>query len=289
MFLDYHRSFMEALEVREKAERLLAALGEGQGDLDEPFLALMDQEDLFQQMSMEGFSFDDLDPLPIYASIEDILPEDVVARLTRSIDSSGEPLPIDTSLSDWQSMPKSFLSMLARASFIRSGPTSATDKINRTPAVVKSAASNGKPPQKGAVGITKYILVPGPLDVIMGRGRHNKNKPGNCKLQQKLEEHYEQYEMADKYQKTALAEHILNVMKGEGSRFLVRQGEKKHGLWVQVSEEKARDKIAHDFRNMRRACANKAESEEVNREKRPRSTTSSTDSMLQAFKRPFGF
>jgi hypothetical protein len=53
-------------------------------------------------------------------------------------------------------------------------------------------------------------------------------------------------------------------------------------IWIVVEN-------IHDFRNMRRACANKAESEEVNREKRPRSTTSSTDSMLQAFKRPFGF
>jgi len=38
----------------------------------------------------------------------------------------------------------------------------------------------------------------------------------------------------------------------DGSRFLVREGEKKHGVWVEVSLEKARDKVAHDFRNLRR-------------------------------------
>jgi len=38
----------------------------------------------------------------------------------------------------------------------------------------------------------------------------------------------------------------------DGSRFLVREGDKKHGVWVEVALEKARDKVAHDFRNLRR-------------------------------------
>lgn len=122
----------------------------------------------------------------------------------------------------------------------------------------------------------------------MGRGRHNKNKPGNKKLQGKLEEYYDQYEDSDKFQKTALAERILYIMREEGSRFLIRQGEKKHGVWVQVSHEKARDKIAHDFRNMRGTTVKK-ESEVASREKRRRSSTSSTSTSKPAHKRLFGF
>ena len=144
---------------------------------------------------------------------------------------------------------------------------------------------------------SSVIIVPGPEDVIMGRGRHNKNKPGNRKLQNLLLEHLQQYEEADKYQKTKIAESVLQRMVDTGSRFLVREqpgagggggggghnedddhctgsGETgstakakptkkektKKGIWVEVTPEKARDKIAHDFRNLRSAAAAAASS-----------------------------
>jgi len=122
------------------------------------------------------------------------------------------------------------------------------------------------------------IIVPGPEDVIMGRGRHNKNKPGNRKLQSLLLEYSSRYEAADKYKKKAIAETVLRRMLDTGSRFLIRgrvddggcddasggegntnpKGKKKQtkkGIWVDVTPEKARDKIAHDFRNLRSAAA----------------------------------
>jgi hypothetical protein len=98
----------------------------------------------------------------------------------------------------------------------------------------------------------EFIVVPNVLDVIMGRGRHNKKKPGNRKLNQMLETYQDEYEASDKFQKTVLSEVVVSKMIGDGSRFLVREGEKKHGMWVEVSLEKARDKVAHDFRNLRR-------------------------------------
>lgn len=116
------------------------------------------------------------------------------------------------------------------------------------------------------------VLAPGPEDVIMGRGRHNKSKPGNRKLARMLEEYHERYEASDKFQKTVIAQDILTAMTESGSRFLIREspsggegegeGKKKYrkkdrikGLWVQVTQERARDKIAHDFRNLRRTDA----------------------------------
>jgi len=98
----------------------------------------------------------------------------------------------------------------------------------------------------------EFIVVPNVLDVIMGRGRHNKKKPGNRKLNQLLETYQDEYEASDKFQKTVLSEVVVSKMIEDGSRFLVREGEKKHGVWVEVSLEKARDKVAHDFRNLRR-------------------------------------
>ncbi len=98
------------------------------------------------------------------------------------------------------------------------------------------------------------ILVPAMYDVIMGRGRHNKKKPGNRKLNDLLEAYQEEYERSDKFQKTVLSEMVVSKMIEGGSRFLVREGDKKHGMWVEVSLEKARDKVAHDFRNLRRSA-----------------------------------
>ena len=98
------------------------------------------------------------------------------------------------------------------------------------------------------------ILVPAMYDVIMGRGRHNKKKPGNRKLNDLLEAYQEEYERSDKFQKTVLSEVVVAKMIEGGSRFLVREGDKTHGMWVEVSLEKARDKVAHDFRNLRRSA-----------------------------------
>ncbi|KAL3904801.1 MAG: hypothetical protein SGILL_009927, partial [Bacillariaceae sp.] len=297
LLTEYHKSFLDALEAREKAERLLVALGD-QDDMndDQPFLSQDTQVDLLQHMWAEEENGDSLAPLPLDFEIQDILPDDVIHRLTRSSISTQEPLPMDSSLTDLDGLPQSFLSRLARASFARSGTSNNNNSANTpiskrpsnsNPRVVTSAEASLKP-QLPVIRTPSLIVIPGPLDVIMGRGRHNKQKPGNRKLQEKLDEHYDQYEAADKYKKTALAETILTAMMAEGSRFLVRQGEKKQAVWVEVTHEKARDKISHDFRNMRGTSGKKkavAQKDSNGGTKRPRSITGSIG---QAMKRPFG-
>ncbi len=124
-----------------------------------------------------------------------------------------------------------------------------------------------------------FILVPAMYDVIMGRGRHNKQKPGNRKLNELLESYREEYERSDKFQKTVLSEVVVSKMVEDGSRFLVREGDKKTGMWVEVSLEKARDKVAHDFRNLRRSskAAQQTTSVEDGSVKRQRSVVNSSD------------
>ncbi|KAL3906983.1 MAG: hypothetical protein SGILL_009057 [Bacillariaceae sp.] len=299
LLLEYHRSFLEALEAREKAERLLLALGDGnQIKEDQPFLPLETQNDLLETMWMETDGDDGMAPLPLDYEIEDILPDDVVQRLARSSVSTQEPLPMNTSITNLDGLPTSFLSRLARSSFVRSGTSTggsasftmqtSRPSNNGVPAIAPSVDSHK--PKLPVIRTTSLIVVPGPLDVILGRGRHNKNKPGNRMLQDKLDGQYDKYEAADKYQKTALAEAILDEMKAQGSRFLVRQGEKKHAVWVEVTHEKARDKISHDFRNMRGTSGKKkagaTQNDTGGKGKRPRSLTGGQS---QPSKRPFGF
>jgi hypothetical protein len=293
---EYHKSFLEALEAGEKAERLLLALGDTDHIQDEPFLSPGTQADLLQHMWMEmdDEDGDSITPIPMDVEIQNILPEDVIQRLTRSSISTQEPLPMDTSLTDLEGLPKSFLARLARSSFVRSSDTfdggrSASSPpskrpSNISPSVTTSSEAALKPQLPG------LIVIPGPLDVIMGRGRHNKSKPGNRKLQEKLDEHYVQYEASDKYQKTALAESILNTMMEEGSRFLIRQGDKKQAAWVEVTREKARDKISHDFRNMRgTSTKNKAQVQNDSNSGNGKRPLSTTGSQSQPLKRLFGW
>lgn len=101
-----------------------------------------------------------------------------------------------------------------------------------------------------------FVIVPGELDVILGRGRYNKLKPGNQKLNQIVESCNDQYDASDKFRKTILSEVVVSKMIEEGSRFLIREtGDKKDkgnkAVWVEVSLEKARDKVSHAFRNLR--------------------------------------
>jgi hypothetical protein len=92
------------------------------------------------------------------------------------------------------------------------------------------------------------FLIPGNLDIIMGRGQHAKNSPGHLRFTQMLEEHKEQYESVGKFQKTVVADLILKKLNAAGCRFLKPR---KGGGWVQVSDDIGREKINHAFRNLR--------------------------------------
>ena len=96
------------------------------------------------------------------------------------------------------------------------------------------------------------VILPGPFDIIMGRGCHNKNKPGNARLKTLLESYRDRYDsMQSKNEKTVLIQTILKHVDESGSRFLI-QDKDTPGMWTIAAHAKAHDKIAHDFRNMRR-------------------------------------
>jgi len=107
-------------------------------------------------------------------------------------------------------------------------------------------------PQQNERKNDQLIVVPGVLDVIMGRGQRNNKYPGNQKFNKLIETYQKEYEESNKFHKTVLSEVVVSIMNEDGTRFLIREGNKKEGAWVEVSFEKARDKVAHDFRNLRR-------------------------------------
>ncbi|KAL3920188.1 MAG: hypothetical protein SGILL_003385 [Bacillariaceae sp.] len=108
------------------------------------------------------------------------------------------------------------------------------------------------------------ILALSQTDVILGRGTHNKTNPGNIRLKLMLEQHYDLYNdpSMNRVQKTAVVNSILKQMQDSGSRFVYPADDDAAGAlvsgsgfrgWILATHDKARDKITHDFRNMRRS------------------------------------
>jgi len=100
----------------------------------------------------------------------------------------------------------------------------------------------------------KTFLIPGHLDIILGRGQHAKNSPGHLRFVKMLEESQARYEATEKSQKTKVANELLTQLKASGCRFLKVRPE---GGWELASDDVGREKINHAFRNLRNNSAKK--------------------------------
>ena len=108
------------------------------------------------------------------------------------------------------------------------------------------------------------VVVPGRFDVLFGRGTKTAQHTGNLRAVHLVEMHRPQYEAADKFGKTILAERIVTIIQESGGRFLKRRND----LWVEVDEIMAREKISHFFRKLRSiapaaSASNKLSSESI--------------------------
>lgn len=92
------------------------------------------------------------------------------------------------------------------------------------------------------------IISPRCSDVLLGRGRPYQEFPGNAKLAEIIDDHREAYQQPQrKLRKTAISNEVLKIIKLSNGRFL-KKHESDEGIWVEVSDEIARDKISHSFR-----------------------------------------
>ena len=99
---------------------------------------------------------------------------------------------------------------------------------------------------------TKEIIVPGPMDMISGRGRRKSaNSVGYLRMQTLLDKHSAAYENAGgQLAKVVIADVVLKELQSMGCRFIKSSPEQGY---VEESEESAREKISMAFRNRRRA------------------------------------
>jgi hypothetical protein len=102
-------------------------------------------------------------------------------------------------------------------------------------------------PLKPLPSLPTKVLVPGGMDIFLGRGRHPKSAPGNLRLNQLLAEHLEAYDNSPRREKSAVADIVLKQIKESGCRLL----RLVVGRFEECDDTEAQDKICHDFRNCR--------------------------------------
>eukprot|EP00980_Cylindrotheca_fusiformis_P008607 scaffold1830_cov117-Cylindrotheca_fusiformis.AAC.6 len=101
-------------------------------------------------------------------------------------------------------------------------------------AIVKSDSSDSA--KKG---------LPTKFDVLCGQSRVCASHTGNRRFQVVLEMYADQYQVAkSKQEKMMLTKEIVGVIAGSGGRFL----KYKDGMWIEISNVTARDKVSHALR-----------------------------------------
>lgn len=90
------------------------------------------------------------------------------------------------------------------------------------------------------------VDLPGPRDVLLGRGKTVQDHCGNFWLRNVMEPYVEVYKKTAKLEKNTLAMQVVIQIKKSGGRFLKRPSE--HGWWVEVDDEMAREKVSMIFR-----------------------------------------
>ena len=93
------------------------------------------------------------------------------------------------------------------------------------------------------------VVVPGPNDVLMGRGKIFKENPGTLRLKRIVLQQEDRYNNGSKFEKTVVIHSILRMIQDHGGRFLKKTPEG----WIELSQDKAHDKISHSFRNKRKS------------------------------------
>jgi hypothetical protein len=107
----------------------------------------------------------------------------------------------------------------------------------------KEAYLSKNPSLEGAVDL------PSKSDVLLGRGSPFNLHPGNRLLHEIVESYYEQYCDVPRHGKTRLAQGLVDMVHKYSGHFLKQDVES--GMWVEVSNIEARNKVNHSFRRKR--------------------------------------
>lgn len=92
------------------------------------------------------------------------------------------------------------------------------------------------------------VAIPGPFDVLLGRSKYCQEHMGNVRFRFLVAAHRKSYENASRNEKTDIATRIVQAVKDLNGRFLTDY----YADYVEVPDIKAREKVAHAFRSLRK-------------------------------------
>ena len=107
-------------------------------------------------------------------------------------------------------------------------------------AAMASAAGN-------AAGNEIYVQQPGSDDVLCGRGGATNNHEGNVRYRQLVQSHQDEYLLAVKSEKKAVAASIVATIHSRGGRFLKKCTDGRPG-WTDIGQKKSREKTSQALR-----------------------------------------
>lgn len=107
--------------------------------------------------------------------------------------------------------------------------------------------------------ILSSVLIPKKEDVLFGKNARARDHVGNMRAHQLVEEYYEEYEAANKFEKTDIANRIISEIKEPGGRFLKQD---EFNVWSVVEDTAARQKISHWYRHLRHKKSKQQEKEQ---------------------------
>jgi hypothetical protein len=94
----------------------------------------------------------------------------------------------------------------------------------------------------------RHVIVPGLLDVLMGRERLAQSHKGNVRFVFLIEIYLEKYERVQRRDKKKIAREVVNEVKTAGGRFL----DSDESGWEEVSDDIALEKACTAFRSRRK-------------------------------------
>eukprot|EP00934_Nitzschia_sp_Nitz4_P002781 Nitzschia sp. Nitz4//scaffold32_size149145//49056//50746//NITZ4_002873-RA/size149145-processed-gene-0.91-mRNA-1//1//CDS//3329548051//2771//frame0 len=103
--------------------------------------------------------------------------------------------------------------------------------------------------QYAKVGKTDLVSLPLRSDILLGRGKPIQQAPGNLRLAAIVDSYVLEYhKLVNKQDKTALASDIVRMVKSVSARFLTKES----GVWMEVTDDIAREKVSGLFRTLYR-------------------------------------
>mmetsp|Transcript_47985 Transcript_47985/g.138181 ORF Transcript_47985/g.138181 Transcript_47985/m.138181 type:complete len:542 (-) Transcript_47985:51-1676(-) len=109
---------------------------------------------------------------------------------------------------------------------------------------VKLRAEEERQRNFGRLVGASLVVIPGRLDVLLGRGKPIQEHIGNLRYLALLDTYQYEYQILKKFEKQALCDRIVDMVEGYGGRFLKQE----YAGWVRVDHVVARDKVAHALR-----------------------------------------